>query len=299
MNPIAQGGNGHYWLPVSTKPPRRVVSLVPSLTESLIDLGFGDTLVGITDFCLPDQKFTFSIPRVGGPQNARMNDILRLDPDLVIANREENHKDLIEDLERNGVPVWVTFPKTVLQSLDVLWNMIRIFQDDRAADRIRTIEITLEWELASLDEVVEKRYFCPIWQEETAEGRPWFMTFNQDTYSADLLALLGGKNVFAARSRRYPLRADLDMETPEDPGQRDTRYPRVTVEEVLTACPEMILLPDEPYPYGQGHQEEISRIFAATPAARNHHIFTIDGRLITWFGTYLARALIELPPLFA
>ena len=92
--------------------PRRVVSLVPSLTESLFELGVGDTVVGVTDYCIHPAERLAGLPRLGGPKNPDIAAIAALQPDLVLANWEENTRQAVEALER-GVPVWVTLPLSV------------------------------------------------------------------------------------------------------------------------------------------------------------------------------------------
>ncbi|RPI33248.1 MAG: hypothetical protein EHM70_06580 [Chloroflexota bacterium] len=159
------------------------------------------------------------------------------------------------------------------------------------------MEGPLDWYESAAAGGRPRRYFCPIWQDETSAGQRWWMTFNQNTYAHDLLRLLGGDNVFAARVRRYPLAADLGQALPQDPGEHDTRYPRVTLEEILAADPEVILLPSEPYVFAEHHQEEMLTLLESTQAARNHKVYLVDGSLITWHGTRLARALRELPAL--
>ncbi len=275
------------------------------MTESMFDLGFGEYLVGITDYCTQPANGVAKLPRVGGTKNARFEDIVALQPDLVLANQEENSRELVEKLEAARIPVWVTFPKTVRQAMDVLWALVGIYKDRNAATRLEILEITLDWvETARKEETQIWRYFCPIWQETPTDRsqlntKGWWMVFNQDTYPSDLLRLLGGENIFAQRKRKYPLDADLGL-APEQPAEnRDTRYPRVDWDEVNQANPEVILLPNEPFPFTQEHQEWMAQLFPGTFAAQKGQILMIDGSLITWHGTRLARALQELPILFS
>ncbi|RPI33249.1 MAG: hypothetical protein EHM70_06585 [Chloroflexota bacterium] len=120
-------GNGHRKAIQFQKPPQRIVSLVPSMTESLFDLGLGHAVVGATDFCIHPAPALVNVPRVGGPKNPRIADIISLKPDLVVANQEENTPQTVEALERAGIQVWVSFPQTVRQAMDVLWTMAGIF----------------------------------------------------------------------------------------------------------------------------------------------------------------------------
>ncbi len=279
--------------------PERVVSLTPSMTESLFDLGMGGVVVGITDYCTRPEAAVASLPRVGGTKNPRVDTILTLKPDLVIANREENARETIEALCAADVPVWLTFPRTVQAVIGDLYALARLFRKEQSLLQVQTLERSIEWAGMALPVQPPARYFCPIWQDCAEGGKTWWMTFNDDTFSGDLLRLLGGENIFAQRQRRYPLLADLGEQPAEDPGDRDTRYPRVTVEEVSLAQPDVILLPDEPYSYSNKSVESISAAFEQTPAAQNGRIIPLDGSLITWPGTRLAKALETLPSLFA
>lgn len=280
------------------KVPERVVSLVPSLTESLFDLGIGANLVGITDYCIYPEGEVRNLPRVGGPKDAHLTDLLALKPDLVIASQEENSRELVEALQAAGVTCLVANSQSVAGSIEVLWRLVDLFHSQPAGLRLRTLEMALDWARTAQASLPEIRYFCPIWQDKTAGGQDWWMVFNRRTYANDLLQLFGGKNIFADRERRYPLEADLGRGKAEPPGDRDARYPRVTLDEILSAEPEMILLPSEPFNFDDPYLEQFGRLFAETPAGKNGRILQVDGSLITWFGTRLGRALSELPSLF-
>jgi len=293
------GGNGHSAILSFASPPRRVVSLVPSMTESLFDLGAGDHLVGVTDYCRPPASAAEKLKRVGGTKSPSVEAILALSPDLVIANQEENSRESIKALEAANLKVWVTFPRGVDEALQVLWALVRLFRLTQAVPRLRTLEVTLEWETRAGAQRSPVRVFCPIWQEETDDTGLWWMTFNRETYAHDVLGHCGGQNVFGDRVRRYPLTADLGLAQPEDPGTRDTRYPRVTPAEISQAAPEVILLPDEPFAFGEQERLRLKRLLAETPAVRHDRVRLIDGSLLTWHGTRLARALAEIPACLA
>lgn len=297
-------GNGHKKAFHLEYPPQRVVSLVPSMTESLFDLGMGQSLVGITDYCsYPDEKEGLEkegiITRIGGVTDPRVNEIINLKPDLVIANKEENPPQAVTAIEDADIPVWVTFPKTISQVMDILWILVGLFRNKPAAVRLETLELTLSWARAAENERKRYRYFCPIWQDEDEGGHHWWMTFNADTYMNDLLSLFGGDNVFAERVRRFPLAADLGMTEPEDAGNRDDRYPRVTLEEVIDQNPQLILLPDEPYKFTKDDVNTLIDTFTGTEAVKQGQVHQVEGSLITWYGTRLARALRVLPMIFS
>ncbi|MEO8609743.1 MAG: helical backbone metal receptor [Chloroflexota bacterium] len=279
--------------PVST-PPRRVVSLVPSITESLFDLNLGNRLVAITDYCIYPEAGVARLPRIGGTKNPDIKRIIELAPDLVIANREENRKEDVLALQEAGVPVWVTFPQTVADAFNLLWNIMHVFDEPTMVPRIRLMEQTMDWIWRISETKLEEnpcRVFVPIWLDP-------LMTFNAHTYAHDLLRICGAINVFADRDRQYPLKADLGQVQPlavDDPRilERDTRYPRVTMEEVVAAQPDMILLPNEPFPFTEEHIPLFANL--DTPASRSGNIQLVDGSLLTWHGTRLAYALDRLP----
>lgn len=291
-------GNGHKKALHLDSPPKRVVSLVPSLTESLFDLGFGSSVVGITDYCIHPSKQLLDLPRLGGPKNPRIDEILSLKPDLVLANQEENTRQTVEALESAGISVWVTFPKTVRQCLDMLWLLAGIYQSTLAAARVETVELTLNWVMTSASEQPKLRYFCPIWSGIFQANLRWWMTFDQNTYCHDLLSIMGGENIFSNRKRLYPLEADLGLAQPEPSEDRDVRYPRVTLSEILAGQPDIILLPNEPMEFTREDIEELRILLKDTPAVKNDRISLVDGSLITWHGTRIAHALRELPALF-
>jgi ABC-type Fe3+-hydroxamate transport system substrate-binding protein len=286
------------------EPPQRVVSLVPSATASLFDLGLGGRVVGVTDFCVYPPAGVARLPKVGGTKNPDVDAILALTPDLVIANWEENREEDAAALRAAGVPVWVTFPCTAREALNLLWATIRLFDVPQAGHSLAALERSLEVTgLAAADVPAARvpRVFCPIWREpRTAEGpAAWWMTANRATYLHDVLRVCGGANVFGERERRYPLAADLDPghHVPDTPVPgRDTRYPRVSPEEVAAAAPDVILLPSEPYPFGAADREAWAA-WPEVPAVRNGRIHLVDGSALTWAGTRLALALAELPAL--
>jgi len=277
-------------------PPKRVVSLVPSMTETWFDLGLGDTLVGVTDYCIHPADGVRRLPRVGGPKTIKPEVIRELGPDLILANCEENSLPGIEALHQLGLPVWLSFPKTVQDTITMLWQIVDLYRDLEAEKRVRVLEQALVWCQDALSEQTSFRYFCPIWQGEWGEGM-WWMTFNQDTYPASLLSVFGGENVFADRERRYPLEADLGEQPAEPTAGRDVRYPRVSLAEIVAASPDVILLPSEPYEYTVQHTRQFVHWFADTPAGRARRVVWLDGTLLMWPGTRLGKALAEIPAL--
>jgi ABC-type Fe3+-hydroxamate transport system substrate-binding protein len=203
--------------PVSLDPGgvRRVVSIVPSLTESVAATEPG-LLVGATDWCT--HPADLSVPRVGGTKNPRVADVVALAPDLVLANEEENRPQDIAELRAAGLAVWVTAPRTLAQAFVSLRRMLAAcglaappWLDDARRVWSNTVDATPPYAHAVV----------PVWR------RPW-MVLGSDTFAGDVLAHLGVANVFAGASERYP-KASLDA--------------------IAAAGPDLVVLPDEPYAF--------------------------------------------------
>jgi ABC-type Fe3+-hydroxamate transport system substrate-binding protein len=262
-------------------PPRRVVSLVPSDTLNVASLGCAGALVGRTDYCELPVDVVASLPSVGGTKNPRVDDVCALEPDLVLANQEENTRGDLEELARRGVRVYVAFPRRVVQGLAHLARLARIFGVERDAG-VRELLAAGYHALHAADEGRSRaapiRVFCPIWMKP-------LMTVHGDTFISDMLDLCGAQNVFADRERRYPLAADVGHATPLPPEKvrdRDVRYPRVTLEEVVARRPDLVLLPDEPHPF----TEEDAAVFRGLdiPAAKAGAVVRTGGKDLCWPG---------------
>ena len=264
--------------------PRRVVSLVPSDTYNIAMLGRGDAIVGRTDYCELPEDVNARAPSIGGTKNPRVDDIVALEPDLVIANQEENTKGDLDKLIERGIKVYIAFPKRAADGLAHLARLARIFRVEKEPSvrdlMKRGYEAIREAEAAKARPL---RTFCPIWMKP-------LMTINHETFISDVLALAGAENVFADRQRRYPLAADLRGATSIDAEGRDTRYPRVTNEELIARAPELVLLPDEPHPFS----EEDADVFRALdiPAAKRNAVVRTSGKDLCWYG---ARTVEGLP----
>ena len=279
--------------------PRRVVSLVPSVTESLFELGCGAALVAVTDFCVHPADGVKRLLKIGGTKNPNLQRIKTALPDLIIANQEENSQDSIAALVAEGFKIWLTFPRTVRDALDLLHDLVRLFRVSHMGHQLSALETAYEWASLAAENMPPVRVFCPVWREPaTAEGQPrWWMTINRDTYVHDVIRLCGGANVFADRERRYPLAADLGegpVGPPDSAAGRDTRYPRVTTQEVAEQAPDLILLPTEPYAFTSADLAAFDD-FREIPAVRRNRIQLADGSLLTWHGIRVAKALAELP----
>jgi ABC-type Fe3+-hydroxamate transport system substrate-binding protein len=248
---------------------RRIVSLVPSLTESLFVLGMGSRVVGVTDWCIHPEEAVAGLPKVGGTKNPSLSRVLELEPDLVIANQEENRERDVTRLRAAGVEVWVTYPRTVADAVTLLRELALSAPSAVAGPIVAEVEGAFAAARAR-PHPVRPRVFCPIWK------RPW-MAVGADTYAHDLLTLCGGANVFADRDER--------------------RYPIVDEAEIVAARPDVVLLPDEPYAFGAPDVEELAAM--SIPAAANGRIHCLDGTWVSWYGPRIGRALREIGALLA
>ncbi|PWU17050.1 MAG: hypothetical protein C5B48_16455 [Candidatus Rokuibacteriota bacterium] len=250
-------------------PPRRIVSLIPSITEVLFSLGLGDAVAACTVFCTEPRDAVATKPRIGGEKNPKLDMIRELGADLVVANIEENLREHVEILRGWGIPVFVTYPRTVADGIELVRDLGRV---SGAVGRAEEIAAGLERQLSLTRSRVRARepvrVFCPIWRKP-------YMTINADTYIHDMLAECGGENVFAGRG---------------------TRYPEVGLDEVADARPDVILLPDEPYRFRRAHVADFARC-PAIPAVRDGRIHLVDGKLLSWYGPRIERALAMLPDL--
>lgn len=275
--------------------PQRIVSLVPSLTESVCDFGRRGALVGRTDFCVFPADLN-DVPTVGGTKNPDIERVLALKPDLVLANHEENRPADLETLQAAGVPVAVSCPLTVAEGLTMLWRLATLLGVPAMAQRVDHMERAYEWQLRAVESGPRHSVFCPIWREPDGHApASWWMTINRRTYTHDVLQLLGLDNVFADRPRRYPLAADLGHEPAQDPGIRDTRYPRVGPAEIQALDPAVVILPTEPYLFADADRVALAQQFAGIAAVRDNRVWVVDGTLLTWAGTRIARMLGQLP----
>lgn len=193
--------------------PRRVVSLVPSTTET-VALAAPELLVGATDYCV--QPPELDVPKVGGSKYPSVEKVLACRPDLVLANAEENRKSDVEALRAAGVAVWVCFPRTVPQALE---SARRMFTQALGLPEPQWIAEAAEtW---STPAPPDRSAVVPIWR------KPW-MVLGGGTFAGDVLHRLGISNVY---------------ESAED------AYPKVTVEQIRQRKPDLVILPDEPYEF--------------------------------------------------
>jgi ABC-type Fe3+-hydroxamate transport system substrate-binding protein len=258
------------------KPPRRIVSLVPSDTHSVIALGALDRLVGRTTYCeSPEAR---EVPTVGGTKDVDVDAVLAAAPELVIANQEENTRAALEALAAQRVPVLVSLPRRVDQAIAHLARLARVLG---VADREPGRSLVRRGYALHGAAATGPRAFVPIWMDP-------LMTFNADTFGSDVLAHVGIGNVFGDRLRLYPLAADLGKTAPRDAAGRDVRYPRVTLDEVAARRPELVVLPDEPHAFSDADEAQLR---AALPGVR---VVRVSGKDLFWYGAWTIDAIDRL-----
>jgi ABC-type Fe3+-hydroxamate transport system substrate-binding protein len=233
-------------------PPARIVSLCPSITETLVAIGAYRRLVGVTRYCVRPKGMLWGVPKIGGTKNPDVARILDLKPDLVFANEEENRLEDVRALEAQGIAVDVTFPRRVEEVPAAIRQWGQKLGDSHEAESLAK---RVESELAAMradPPAGSFRYACWIWKD------PW-MTVSDDTYVADLLRLAGGVNVF---------------------GGSGTRYPETSPEEAVASGARVHFFPSEPYPFREEkHAALVEERFGKEP----RRVF-LDGDDLTWHG---------------
>jgi ABC-type Fe3+-hydroxamate transport system substrate-binding protein len=251
--------------------PQRVVSLVPSWTETLFAFGLKREIVAVTRFCVEPAEEIAAIRKIGGTKNPDVGAIVELRPDLVIANAEENRREDIERLRAHRIPVFTTYPRTIAQAVESMLKLGNVLGREAQADLLAREVVRSVSEIETGVGVWSKlrfRVFCPIWKN------PW-MAFNADTYAHDVLRMLGFNNIYASAGERYP---------------------RTTLEDALARRPDFVLLPDEPYEFGARDAEELKPLL---PAALSRRVVLIGGRDLHWYGVHMVRGLRTLNELMA
>ena len=235
--------------------PRRIVSLVPSLSETLWWYSVADRVVAVTDYCTAPPHGFPNAERVRGTKNPDVARIAELEPDLVLANQEENRELDVERLRASGVPVYVTAPSTVAEASAMLAHVGELVGAEKQGTGLRqAIDRALETKAGPGPGTL--RAFVPVWRD------PWMAT-GTSTYASDLLLHCGFEVV------------------PDE-----ARYPEVTLDEVRALEPDVVLLPDEPYAFGDDDR--------GTFADWDARVRLVDGTQLTWYGPRTPYAIGEL-----
>jgi len=232
----------------------RIVSLCPSLTELVFDLGRGDELVGRTKFCIHPADRVGAIENVGGTKNPKIDRIIELAPDIVLLNEEENRREDADALVAAGIRCHTSLPRTALETADMVRSIASALNavpnGERIARDIETRHARVRGAAVGRPSV---RYAYLIWRH------PW-MTVNADTFVSALLGDAGGENVFAAHPDRSPT---------------------VTPTDLRSADPDTVLLSTEPFPFKPSHADELASLTGIAP----ERFQIVDGELLSWHGS--------------
>ena len=241
----------------------RIVSLVPSLTETLVDFGLAGSIVGRTRWCTEPAGVVERIEAVGGTKNPDVERIIGLRPDLVVVNKEENRIEDFRAMQDAGLLLHVTHPCTVAEAATMLEELGAACGAHAAgsalAARCRDALAAADARRKAVAAGVAT--FCPIWRKP-------YMTFRRATYIGDVLARAGCTNVFGDRSG-----AD---------------FFEVTTREVLEAAPRLVILPDEPYAFEAKHAGELRE------AGLTARFLLVDGKDLAWYGPRIPDSLERL-----
>lgn len=237
-----------------TAPPQRFISLVPSQTELLYDLGLRDEVVGITKFCIHPKEWFRTKPRIGGTKQFNFDKIAELKPDLIIGNKEENEEEQVRELLKT-YPVWMSDIHNLGQALTMINSLGQLTGHDQQALKISR-EIIARFEIFQLKiaNIPERSAAYLIWRNP-------FMAAGSNTFIDSMMQTIHLKNVITSG-----------------------RYPETTLSELAHLAPEFLLLSSEPYPFSEKHFAEIQK---AIPSAK---IVLVDGEMFSWYGTRLLQA---------
>ncbi len=229
--------------------PNRIISLVPSQTELLYDLGLEKEVIGITKFCIHPNEWFRTKTRIGGTKNINVTKIQALQPTLIIANKEENVQEQVEAIAK-FCPVIVTNISTLIDALSMIELLGSITQTQSKA------QILMQSIQQNFEQVqpVQKSVAYLIWKEP-------YMTVGGDTFISNILQECGLNNVFSNQHR----------------------YPITTIEELQMLQPNYVFLSSEPYPFKEKHVQHLQEQLP------NSTILMVDGEMFSWYGSRLEK----------
>jgi ABC-type Fe3+-hydroxamate transport system substrate-binding protein len=231
--------------------PKKIISIVPSQTELLFDLGLDEEIAGITRFCIHPADRVKRKLKVGGTKKLNINQIKKLNPDLIIGNKEENEKDQIEELMQS-FPVWMSDISNLDDAIDMIQKVGQIVSREDKATRLAS-SITSSFDNLNIRPLSQKVAYL-IWR------KPYIIA-GKGTFIDDMLKRCGLTNAF-----------------------EQDRYPEVFPGQIVEANPDLVFLSSEPYPFTDRH---ITEFQALVPAAT---IKLVDGELFSWYGSRLLQA---------
>lgn len=236
--------------------PQRIVSLVPSLTEVLYDLGLENRIVGITKFCVHPYHFKATKKIVGGTKKVHFEKIRLLKPDIIICNKEENTPEIVAELSKI-CPVWITEIKTIADNYQMISDFGQLFNCRTEAQKWNDkLAFALDnFQQYMSDKPIQKAAYF-IWKNP-------YMVVGSDTYIQEMLKLNHFENVYG----------------------KSGRYPEIEIEKIgLEANPDLILLSSEPFPFKDAEAGEIGKW---APHAK---IIFVDGEMFSWYGSRMLKA---------
>jgi len=233
----------------------RIVSLVPSITELLCELGLGGQLVGRTGFCIHPRAVVEQIPKIGGTKDVNIEKIRKLAPTHLVVNIDENEKPTVEQLAEFVPNIVVTHPVKPRDNLDLARLMGGIFGKEREAESWCAAFEAEYAALNALPKTAKRTVLYCIWQD------PW-MSISQDTYIAAMLA-------------------ELDWDVPM---LGEARYPAFSWSDALVSGLDAVLLSTEPYRFTEAHADALEKQLGIP-------VFLVDGEMMSWYGS---RALAGL-----
>ena len=229
---------------------------MPSQTELLFHLGLKDEVMGITKFCIHPAEWFADKTKVGGTKTLNIELIQQLQPDLIIANKEENEQSQIEQLA-NQFPVWISDIKTLDGALNMISAIGTITHKSIVAENLQK-RIIENFQQLPQQFTTRKKAAYLIWRKP-------YMTINSDTFIHDMLLRCGFENIFANNAARYP---------------------EISIEQLEATKPDVILLSSEPYPFSEKHIEELK----ASTKLHNTKVQLVDGEMFSWYGSRLVHA---------
>lgn len=230
--------------------PKRIISIVPSQSELLWDLGLKEELIGITKFCVHPKEMFESIERVGGTKNLNIDKIRALKPDLIIGNKEENEQSQVLELQKE-FPVWMSDIYNLEDALKMIELLGELVYQSNKANQLKN---NIQYSFLNLQQISKTGLYL-IWNKP-------YMAAGRATFIGDMLGKIGIENVLPVNSR----------------------YPELTLEEIKLLNPEMIFLSSEPYPF---KEENIKELQHQLP---NSKVLLVDGELFSWYGSRLLKS---------
>jgi ABC-type Fe3+-hydroxamate transport system substrate-binding protein len=236
-------------------PPTRIISVVPSQTELLFDLGLDEEVIGITKFCIHPEQWFRSKKRIGGTKQLNVSVISELSPDLIIANKEENEELQIRQLEKE-FPVWISD----IKNLDDAYEMIKqvgelVGRSGESVSLISTIRQSFLDDLSPIHLSAKTKALYVIWKDP-------YMSVGADTFISDMMRRCGFENILKSKQR----------------------YPEMSTAELSTLDCQLVMLSSEPYPFKEKHVIEIQQLL---PKAK---VILVDGEMFSWYGSRLQLA---------